>query len=370
MKTCYVILMLALTGCSSTGVVPMDKDTYMVSKRSAQIGFGPADGAKADVYREANEFCAKQNKKVETVALNMTDSGFARPARAEIQFKCVDANGPDLKGTRLTKDMESRVQPARKSDVDELPSEKYKSNQKAYALVIGIEQYRQKLPSADFAAHDAKIMSEYLTKVLGYPEENVITLTNEQASIGDFIKYFEKWLPNHVEKDSTVFVYYSGHGTPNPNTMDAYIVPYDGDPTFIEQTGYSLTRMYNSLAKLPAKEIVVALDSCFSGAGGRSVLAKGARPLVISVENPVLLSQKIVVLAASSGDQISSTYEEKGHGLFTYFILKGLKDEDVIKPDGTIMIGELFGYVKPQVERIARRIYNNEQSPQIIGQKH
>ena len=64
MKTCLVILTLVLTGCVSTGVVPMDKDIYMVSKRSAQFGFGPADGVKADVYREANEFCEKQNKKV------------------------------------------------------------------------------------------------------------------------------------------------------------------------------------------------------------------------------------------------------------------------------------------------------------------
>jgi hypothetical protein len=83
------ILMLALTGCSSTGVVPMDRDTYMLSERSAQVGFGPADGAKADIYREANEFCAKQNKKVETVSLQMTDSGFARPASASLQFRCV-----------------------------------------------------------------------------------------------------------------------------------------------------------------------------------------------------------------------------------------------------------------------------------------
>lgn len=67
MKTWLVILTLVLTGCASTGVVPMDKDTYMVSKRSAQVGLGPADGVKADVYREANEFCKKQNKKVETV---------------------------------------------------------------------------------------------------------------------------------------------------------------------------------------------------------------------------------------------------------------------------------------------------------------
>jgi hypothetical protein len=330
----------------------------------------PPEWAKPSVYREANKFCAKQNKAVETLSLVSDRGGFTKPARTEIQFKCIDPNGLDSKGATSAKDAEGRVKPVVKSDVDELPSKENRPNQKAYAVVIGIEHYRQKLPSADFAAHDAKIMSDYLTKVLGYPEENVITLINEQASLGDFTKYFEKWLPNHVEKDSTMFVYYSGHGTPNPKTMDAYIVPYDGDPAFIEQTGYSLTRMYNTLAKLPAKEIVVALDSCFSGAGGRSVLAAGARPLVISVENPALLSQKIVVLAASSSDQISSTYEEKGHGLFTYFILKGLKNEDVVNPDGSIMIGELFGYVKPQVERLARRLYNNEQSPQMIGQKH
>lgn len=89
MKTWLVILALVLTGCASTGVVPMDKDTYMLAKRSAQVGFGPADGAKADVYREANDFCAKQNKKLETVKLDMTNSGFARPASASLEFRCV-----------------------------------------------------------------------------------------------------------------------------------------------------------------------------------------------------------------------------------------------------------------------------------------
>lgn len=67
----------------------MDRDTYMVAKRDAQVGFGPADGAKAYVYREANDFCAKQNKKVETVKLDMTNSGFGRPASASLQFLCV-----------------------------------------------------------------------------------------------------------------------------------------------------------------------------------------------------------------------------------------------------------------------------------------
>lgn len=256
-----------------------------------------------------------------------------------------------------------------KSDVDDLPSTKAKPNKNSYAIVIGIENYRQKLPKADFATADANTVTEYLSKVMGYPEENIVTLINEHASKSDFEKYFEKWLSNNAEKDSTVFVYYSGHGAPNPKSGDAYIVPYDGDPSFIEQTGYSLKRLYENLNKLQAKEIIVALDSCFSGAGGRSVIAKGARPLVMNLQSNMALSKNMTVLSASSGDQISSTYDEKGHGLFTYFMLKGIKNEDVVMPDGSIRMNDLFDYIKPQVERIARKKYNNEQTPQLIGAK-
>jgi len=110
-----------------------------------------------------------------------------------------------------------------------------------------------------------------------------------------------------------VFIYYSGHGAPNTKTGDAYLVPYDGDPSFIAETGYSLKRMYDALGKLQAKKIIVALDSCFSGAGGRSVIAKGARPLVMNLQGNMALSKNITVLSASSGEQISSTYDEKGH---------------------------------------------------------
>ena len=256
-----------------------------------------------------------------------------------------------------------------RSDIDELPVLQVRKNSRAHAIVIGIENYRQKLPKADYATQDAKLVAEYLTKTLGYQDENVVLLTNERALQSDFTKYFEKWLPNNVETGSTVFVYYSGHGSPNTKTGDAYLVPYDGDPSFIDETGYSLKRMYAALGKLPAKEVIVALDSCFSGAGGRSVIAKGSRPLVMNLQSNVVLPKNMTVLSASSGEQTSSTYDEKGHGLFTYFMLKGIKNEDVTRPDGSLKIDDLYSYIKPQVERIARKQYNNEQTPQLIEPK-
>ncbi len=255
----------------------------------------------------------------------------------------------------------------KKSDVDHVPALRPQTNRNAHAIVIGIEQYRQKLPRADFAVRDARVVSEYLVKVLGYPEENIVTLINEHAAMGDFVKYFEKWLANNVEKDGTVFVYFSGHGAPNPRTGDAYLVPYDGDPSFIEQTGYPLRRLHEALGALPAREVIVTLDSCFSGAGGKSVLAKGARPLVMNLQESLPPSQKIVMLSAAAGDQISSTYEEKSHGLFTYFLLKAIKERAEAGRDVALEIGDLFAEVKPQVERVARKLYNNEQTPQIMN---
>lgn len=253
------------------------------------------------------------------------------------------------------------------SDVDKVPSLKPNPKPNAYAVVFGIETYREKLPKADFAAGDAKLMGEYLTKVLGYPEENVVVRLNEKAARSDIEKYFEEWLPNNVEPGGSVFIYYSGHGAPNPKTGDAYLVPYDGDPTFVGTTAYPLKRLYAALDKLPAKDIVVVLDSCFSGGGGRSVLAKGARPMGIALEGALASTGKAVVLAASSGDQISSTYEEKGHGLMTYFFLKGLQGEGDLNKDGVIELTELYNYVRPNVQRIARKQYNTEQIPQLLA---
>ena len=89
MRPVFALLIFILGGCASTGVVPMDKGTYLIAKKSPQVGFGPPIDIKGEAYNEANEFCAKQNKVVETIKLDETNSGFARAAAVSLEFRCI-----------------------------------------------------------------------------------------------------------------------------------------------------------------------------------------------------------------------------------------------------------------------------------------
>ena len=147
------------------------------------------------------------------------------------------------------------------------------------AVVIGIERY-QSLPKTDFSYNDAKLVREYL-RALGFAERNIEYLVDDRATLSAIKKVIETWLPNIVKPGSRVLIYYSGHGSPDAATGEAYIVPFDGDPQYLADTAYPLRRLYERLGKLPAKDILVITDACFSGTGGRTVLAKGARPIVM-----------------------------------------------------------------------------------------
>lgn len=253
--------------------------------------------------------------------------------------------------------------PLARSDIDDPPRAGSAGRPNAYAVIIGVRQYRRDLPEADFADSDARLVKRYLIETLGFEESNVATLINEEATKGDLEKYLESWLPNRVEKGAEVVVYYSGHGSPNPASGEAFLVPYDGDPTYLAKTGYPLARLYAEMGKLPAASVTLVMDACFSGAGGRSVLAKGAKPLVTEIRQD-RLPGNLVVLSASAGDQVSHAYREKGHGLFTYFLLKAFKDF----PDRNASSWKTaFDAAAPQVTRVARREYNADQAPQWRG---
>lgn len=244
-----------------------------------------------------------------------------------------------------------------KSDVD-APGYKVSENPDAYALVIGVEKYNT-LPEARFAERDAKAMNAHLL-AMGYPQRNIVLLTGSQATRTGLVKNLEAWLPNNVTESSTVMFYFSGHGAPDAKSSQAYLVPMDGDPQYLEETAYPIKRLYAKLAALKAKRVVVALDSCFSGAGGRSVLAAGTRPLVAKME--IAPGEgKIVSLSASSSDEITGALEEQGHGLFTYQLLKALTETA-----GRGTVGEVYAALKPRVQDEARR-QNRAQTPQAFG---
>ncbi len=246
------------------------------------------------------------------------------------------------------------------------PQTKVPVKDHAYAVVVGVEDYHD-LPKVDYAKRDAEMVKQYLIKALGYRESNIVMLLNDRVTRSQLEARFEKWLPKQVgqNKDAEVFIYYGGHGAPDPNTNQAFLVPYDGDPAYLETTAYPLKRLYDTLGKLAAHNVTVVMDSCFSGAGGRSVIAKGARPMLITVEDPLMATQNLVVLSAAAGNQISSAYPEKRHGLFTYFFLKGLQGQADANKDKAVNVEELYGYVKEQVETVARRMHT-EQSPQLL----
>ena len=125
------------------------------------------------------------------ICKDSTNQGTCRAMIKALIAEKVEKENPIKTQTSAVSKPSIEISSVVKSDVDELPAIKAKPNKNSYAIVIGIESYRQKLPKADFAEHDAKTMTEYLTKAMGYPEENVVTLLNDRALKSDMEKYFE-----------------------------------------------------------------------------------------------------------------------------------------------------------------------------------
>ena len=295
----------------------------------------------------------------------------SEPARLKIEIKESKGFSPlelmILKVAMRPVEVKETVVVISEVNVDDIPAKiKDFEKKKNVALIIGISDYREKIiPSVKYAARDAEIMAKYLEKLGGIPRSNIKLLTDDTATKSDIEAYAEDWLPRRVNQDSTVFIYYAGHGTPDLRGREAYIVPYEGHPDFPSKL-YPLKRMYESLNKLPARDVIVMLDSCFSGAKGRSITREGARPITISIENPVLSGGKITVIAGSTGNQISSDYDKVQHGLFTYYLLRGIRGEADTNNNSVVELGELYHYVKTNVSEKASLELNRDQTPVLL----
>ncbi len=232
-----------------------------------------------------------------------------------------------------------------------------------WGLVVGIENYAS-LPPVEFAARDSASIAEYFTKVIGVPEKNLIILNDAKASRAQIEGYLKSYLPNNIGKNAVLFVYYAGHGLPDLEKGDPYLIPYDGDPLFITSTGYRLQAFYDDIAKLGVKQGLVFVDSCFSGSSrSAKMLVAGARPALLHVNDQLKLPANLTSFASSTGDQISNAYSDKKHGLFTYFLLNGLRGKADANSDSYISLNELTSYVKDEVAKTALRRKNLAQTP-------
>lgn len=245
----------------------------------------------------------------------------------------------------------------------------------AIAVVIGNRSYEGDTPDVTYATRDASTMKDYLIKTFGYSPGNILYAEDASKAKMEVLLGDENnpgKLFNYVKPGkSEVFIYYSGHGAPNPNTNKAYLMPVDSDPSSLSITGYPLELLYQKLSDLQAKSVQVVIDACFSGAtGGGGMLVDKASPIGINVKNPVAKLADGVVLTASSGSQIASWYPEKKHGLFTYFYLKGLQGAADADGNRNITVQEMNQYLTDTTDGVpywARRLYNREQVPSIYS---
>lgn len=242
------------------------------------------------------------------------------------------------------------------SDVDQnIPTSK-KSSDDTFALIIANEDY-QFVDPVKFASHDGEVFKEYCIKTLGIPEKQVRYCAN--ASYG-IISGGVDWLCyalNNFE-NSRAIVYYCGHGIPNEKTGDAYIIPVDGKGTNTA-TCYSLNKLYKTLADTKASNITYFMDACFTGANKEGSMLVAARGVAREAKEETL-DGNTIVFSASSGDETAMTYEEKGHGLFTYYLLRKLQ-----QTSGNVTYSELAFYIRQNVKKEAFLINEKPQTPVV-----
>ncbi|MBU4443772.1 hypothetical protein KJ656_01645 [bacterium] len=251
-------------------------------------------------------------------------------------------------------------------DIEQDIPQASQQNNDALAIIFGIEKYKG-VSNVSFAKRDAAFVKEYFRKTLGIPEARIYFKTDSDVGKAEFDKVFSKggWLDKRVRDELTdIYVYYSGHGAPDLTNNAAYLIPYDGDPNYASQTGYCIDDLYNNLSDLNARNVIIFLDACFSGANRENeMLLAYARPVFIEAVKPDI-AENITVFAAASAKQISSGWPEKKHGLFTYFMLKGLKGEADSDNNNTLTIQELSDYIMLNVPETAGML-DREQTPDI-----
>ena len=235
----------------------------------------------------------------------------------------------------------------------------------AVAIIIGIAEYKN-LPRADYANDDARSFYDYAVRGLGVSAENIKLLVDAEADEIEILRTFKTWLPARVKATTDVYVYYSGHGLPTDDGTGLYLLPQRADRDFLSDTALQQERINQALQATKPKSVTIFLDSCYSGMArtGQTLLAS-ARPVTLKATAQTFPAD-FTVISASSAEQISSSSNELKHGIFSYYLMRGMEGDADTNKDGKITAGEMHSYLLENVARQAS-LANRVQQPQLTG---
>jgi hypothetical protein len=243
---------------------------------------------------------------------------------------------------------------------------KNRTSTDAVAIIIGIQNYRR-IPKADFASDDANDFYDYAIRAFGIKPENIKLLIDDQADDVEILATFQSWLPVKVRKQkSDVYIFYSGHGLPSEDGKNLYFLPYGTDKQYLERTALNQQTLLSMIQAAQPKSVTMFIDACYSGQSrtGETLLAS-ARPISLK-QSASSFPPEFTVFSASAPDQLSSSSPELKHGVFSYYLMRGMEGDADENRDGKITNTEMQNYLRDMVSRQALTL-NRKQEPQLIG---
>ena len=266
--------------------------------------------------------------------------------------------------TQINKQQEAKKQSSQPSLASEVIPTWIKQRGKIYAVIVGIGEYQNTRLNLRYAVNDAQSLYDVLTdpNYGGIPQDNIKLLLNRDATDRKIKGAIGKWLGNQAKLEDTVIIYYAGHGAPEGD--NTYWVTHNADINDLYTTALNNNEIAGMLARVRAKRTITFLDSCYSAA---TVLRDDkSRAVIKTIPWNKYSGEGRVTISASDGKQDSLELEEYQHGVFTYFLLKGLKGGADANHDGIVDVDEIWDYVKYQVSEAARKA-GNPQTPVFMG---
>ncbi len=215
-----------------------------------------------------------------------------------------------------------------------------------FAVVVGVSEYRHQSLRLRYAHRDAQAFRKLLIDRMGFPRSNVLLLINEDATAEGIRSSLFTFLAQTEETDLVV-IFFAGHGMRDPNNpLDLYLLPYDAAPDNMGGTALPMWRMRDLFMRtLKSQNVVTFVDACRSaGIGG-----DGSHNLINQyVAKSASMGRRSVLVASDIGE-LAQESEALQAGVFTHFLLRGLRGEADGDADGLITTGELFSFVRDGV---------------------